>query len=99
MSQQNLYGSFVRIAQQRSQQYKPRLIVDQKTEQRILSEIKRLQQQDNELYENDDLSDEAEIEIKAKSKMLCDKIKQLIDSMYETKDQVNQRVNRYKYSK
>lgn len=76
--------SYIRIATQRSESYKPGLKVDKKTEQKILAEIKRLTDQRTKLYENDDITDE---ELKILVQPIDEKINQLIDSMYYTKEE------------
>lgn len=84
------YGSnWIASEQQRSDSRKPRLIVDKKTEKRINTEIRILQNQRETLYNDDNLSDE---ELDRQCKEITAKIHQLIDSMYETKEQVKRRL-------
>ncbi len=86
-------SNFIRISNQRADRYKKQLIVDAKTEQKIQGEIKALQKQSDELYKanlDDKISD---IECDTKNKIINDKINQLIDSMYETWDDVRKRLN------
>jgi Spy/CpxP family protein refolding chaperone len=91
MANSNLYGNYTAIAQQRADNRKPQLKVDKKTEQRINSEIKILQEQRDKIYDDLSLSDE---ELRESTKHINEKINQLIDSMYETKEEVQKRLKR-----
>lgn len=82
---------FMRLHAQRSEASKPKLIVNKKEEQRINAEIRKLQNEDSELYNDDFLSDE---DLRIKSAEYRIKIHQLIDSMYESKEQVKNRLKR-----
>lgn len=87
----NTWGTFTTIARQRAEANKPQLKVDKKTEQKINYEIKLLQEERETLYDNINLSDE---ELSILEKPIDEKINQLIDSMYETKEEVQKRLKR-----
>ena len=91
MAYQNTWGTFTTIAQQRATANKPQLKADKKTEQKIDNEIKLLQNETDALYNNDSLSDE---ELKILVRPIQDKINQLIDSKYETKEEIQKRLNK-----
>lgn len=91
MAYSNTWGTFTAISQQRADAIKPKLKVDKKTEQKIDYEIKLLEDKRKALYENDNILDE---ELKELEKPLNDKINQLIDSKYETKEEVQKRLKR-----
>lgn len=84
------YGeNWLAMQRQMSDNRKPRLKVDKKTEQKIQSEIRQLEKESSALYENNNITDE---ELKELAKPIHEKINQLIDSMYETKEEVKKRL-------
>lgn len=88
------YGSnWLASEKQRSETTKQRLKVDKKTQQQIEYQIKQLSDERIAVYENDDISDE---ECSKLSMEISEKINTLIDSMYETKEEVNKRLG-YKH--
>jgi hypothetical protein len=80
--------NFIRISSSISDRRKQRLIVNKHMQQKIESEIKKLQAQRDALYDDDNLSDD---ELKMQEYPIQEKINLLIDSMFETKDEAKKR--------
>lgn len=89
--------NFIRNHASRSAQEKGRLIVDKKTEQKIRAQIENIAKQRDDLYSDKYFHLEDE-EISAMAAPLTAEINWLIESMYETKQQINQRLGYKRYS-
>ncbi len=79
MAEQRTWGTFTAVAAQRSAARQPQLIVNNTEKEKITRQIKKLQGQRDNLYNNDNLSDYELLEL---IKPIDEKINQLINSMY-----------------
>ena len=89
--------NFIRMNASISAQSKGRLIVDKKTAEKINAQIETIAKQRDDLYSEKYFHLEDE-EISAMAAPLTAEIHRLIESMYETKQQINQRLGYKRYS-